>query len=370
MNSVDYATRLQSILSRIVPVFDTLDKHEVLSLIDTGISEIRDSVEEETVKMQLLDGYKSQLLRSCKDALLDLQVEFVSSDDPDSSDSEMFKKYLNELKEYKQDLISPSSELHHQISSILRRSKTDLISDINNQSILFPTECLDSILSCPEVEQENGANWVVSQINEGLSALLEDVNLRLEATFEAVSDLLGSKIEALESEYGTQTIDYCQSGETTVSDNVFSVARQALPALGVGGISTTLIGTLINPVIGVISGLAAGGLFLYKSQSIYNKQKKVAELKTKLAPKINLAMSELKSYVLEQFDSFDEKLNICITNLLNAINQEMQDCVDAIKSCELERQSFYKHQEAIDMQMVSLETYIKQLSLLNTNPFK
>lgn len=201
-----------------------------------------------------------------------------------------------------------------------------------------------------------------------MNTLLEEVNTRLGASFDAVNEILGSEIDALHTSCKQVITLGCQS-TTTMADEVFGVARQTLPAIGIGGLSSTLVATLINPIVGIVTGLAAGGMFIWKSCSSSNRQKKVMELKQQLAPKITLAMNELKTYVIERYDEFEEGIGESIETMNELISKEMQDCVDALKSCEQDSKNFYSSQVALNNKMTALETYIKQLEILMSNPF-
>ena len=78
----------------------------------------------------------------------------------------------------------------------------------------------------------------------------------------------------------------------------------------------------------------------------------------------------MKNYVIEQFSYIEEQVNDYVNEMNMAIAQEMQDCMDAIKSCENDKKDYYKKQEITNGQMTCLETYIKQVDLLMNNPFE
>ncbi len=155
-----------------------------------------------------------------------------------------------------------------------------------------------------------------------------------------------------------------------MSDDMVGLARQALPSIGIGSLGYGAAACLLGPIAGVVAGLAAGGMFIWKSQSSANKQKKIMELKQQLSPKITLAMNELRTYVAERYDEFEEAVAASIESVSEAISKEMQDCVDALKSCEQDSKEFDSQQVLLNNRMNALETHIKQLEILNTNPFE
>lgn len=369
MTPQEYKSRLYSTLSRVEGILEATGmKAETDSLKETLASALEQETSESEANAQL-NEIKTSLINILRQALDATQIAFVEIEEPDNSDAELFKKYLLELKEYRQVLSSPSSETRKKINSLLRRSKNNLLNELQSQAIIFPSECLDTILACPEVEQENGANWVVEQINEALNTLLKEVNIRLGAAFDAVNEVLGSDIDALETNY-TQAINLGRQSSSSMSDDMFGFARQALPSIGIGSIGYGAAAFLLGPIAGVVAGLAAGGMFIWKSQSFANKQKKIMELKQQLSPKITLAMNELRTYVAEKYDEFEESLTASIETMNEAITQEMQDCMDALKSCEMDSKDFELQQVQYSNRMTALETHIKQLEILNTNPFE
>lgn len=369
MTPQEYKSRLYSTLTRVEGILEATSlKNETEALKDSLVASLEQDIDTDNA-YALLNEIKSRLISLLHQALAVTQIAFVEMEKPDNSDAELFKQYLLELKELKQDFSSPSSETRKNINTLLRRSKSNLLNELQSQAILFPTECLDTILACQEVEQENGANWVVEQINEALNTLLEEVNTRLGAAFDAVNEILGSEIDALESNY-TQAINLGRQGSSSMLDDMFGLARQALPSIGIGSIGYGAAACLLGPIAGIITGLAAGGMFMWKSQSSTNKQKKIMELKQQLSPKITLAINELRTYITERYDEFEEAVAASIETMTDAIAKEMQDCVDALKSCEQDTKEYDSQQVMLNNRMNALETHIKQLEILNNNPFE
>lgn len=369
MTAQEYKSRLYSTLTRVESIVESFNNKDELDKIKGRLAFSLQTDSNEDEEKKELDAIKLDFISLLRDTLTNIQISFVEMEEPDNSDAELFKKYMLELKDCKQELTSRDSETRKKINSLLKHSKANLINELSSQAIIFPTECLDTILNCPEVEQSNGADWVVQQINEALNSLLEEVNARLKETFDSANQMIGSEIDALENTY-TQSINLSRHVGNTMSDDMFGVARQALPSLGIGSLGYGIAAVMLGPIAGLVAGLTAGGLFLWKSQSSMAKQKKISEIKQQLAPKITLAMNELKTYVIERYDEFEEGLSESIKTMLELIDNEMQDCVDALKSCDNDRKAFDAQQVQLNNTMNAVETYIKQLEILNTNPFE
>ena len=263
MTAQEYKSRLYSTLTRVESIVESFGKKDELDKIKERLaSSLEVESNEEDAKSEL-DAIKQDFISLLKDTLIEVQIVFVEMEEPDNSDAELFKKHMLELKAYKQDLTSHDSETRKKINTLLKHSKANLINELSSQAIIFPTECLDTILNCPEVEQSNGADWVVQQINDALNSLLEEVNARLKETFDSANEIIGSEIDALESSY-TQSINLSRRVGNTMSDDMFGVARQALPSLGIGSLGYGIAAVMLGPIAGLIAGLTAGGLFLWK----------------------------------------------------------------------------------------------------------
>lgn len=369
MTSQEYKSRLYTSLTRVEGAVESVGMKDSLSEIKNRLVSSLEREKSDDDTTAELDAIKADLVLLLRDALTKAQIAFVEMGELDNSDAELFKKYMLELKSYKQELTSHDSGTRKKINTLLKHSKANLLNELSSQAIIFPTEYLDAILNCPEAEQSNGADWVVQQINEALNSLLDEVNVRLGATFDAVNDIIGSEIDALESTY-TQSISLNRSVSPTMADNMFGVARQTLPSLGIGSLGYGIAAIMLGPIAGLVAGLTAGGLFLWKSHSSMAKQKKISEIKQQLAPKMTLAMNELKTYVLERFDEYEEGVSESIKKMVEIIDTEMQDCIDALKSCDNDKKEFDTHQIQLNNMMTALETHIKQLEILNTNPFE
>jgi hypothetical protein len=360
MNALDHKSRLITILDNTSQILTEFGKEAELVQLKKVLSLNLNPQDLLTVKRDL------QMLLG--EALTQIQLKITELKEPTSEDIELFQNYLTELKDYRQELSTPHSEVRKKVTTIIRTSKSLLSADLSNQAIAFPNEYLDAILQSPEAKGDKTGEWVVSKVNEGLSALSEDITVRIGACIDAINELLDSEIQELAENkvvnvsLGTST--------TSTSDKMYGVSRQVLPALGIGGLALTLTSAIAAPVVAIGAGLAAGASFLYKGITSSDYQQRKIELKQRLAPKISLAINEMKNHVLEEFSNIEEQVNEYVTEMCTVIAQEMQDCVDAIKSCDNEKKDYLKQQEIFNGQKTCLETYIKQIEIMTNNPFE
>lgn len=344
------------------------EKMKISSNCEAVNSTIENSVPE--YKRIILEGIKQRVIASLSNIKEMLSYQFSQLKEPDKDEQELFKNRLIELKQMKDNILNPSSEIRKNISHIIKKSQTKVINELTKQSILFSTECLDSILKRPEAKGDNGGSWVLQQINLGLESLAAEVDLRIESGFNEVNELLGEEIQISEGGFTERINVDLTPAERSVADKACNMTRQALPGLGVAGLAAGVLSIFCGPLVYGLGGLAAAAAYVYKSGKDANAANRVYELKTKLGPQITIAMNDLKTYVQQRYDEFNEALIDSIERMTNEIVTEMQDTVDALKSIENDKKEVAKQLEVIEGQVQFVETHLKQTELLLTNPFE
>lgn len=326
----------------------------------------------------MIPNYKRFILKSVRQSFINslfsikeiLAYQFTQLKEPDEEERELFKNRLVELKQMKDNVLNPSSEIRKKISHIIKSSQTKVINELTKQSILFSTECLDSILKRPEAKSENGGNWVLQQINLGLESLVTEVDLRIEFGFNEVNELLGEEVLISEGGFTERINVDLTPAEKSIADKACGMTRQALPGLGVAGLVGGILSIFCAPIVYGLGGLAAATAYVYKSSKDTNTTNRIYELKSKLGPQITIAMNDLKTYVQQRYDEFNEAFVESIERMTNEIVTEMQDVVDAIKSIENDQKEVLKQLEVIEGQVQFVDTHLKQAELLLTNPFE
>lgn len=344
------------------------EKMKISSNCEAVNSIIENSVPE--YKRIILEGIKQRVIASLSNIKEMLSYQFSQLKEPDKDEQELFKNRLMELKQMKDNILNPSSEIRKNIYHIIKNSQTKVIDELTKQSILFSTECLDSILKRPEAKGDNGGRWVLQQINLGLESLAAEVDLRIESGFNEVNELLGEEIQISEGGFTERINVDLTPAERSVADKACNMTRQALPGLGVAGLAAGVLAIFCGPLVYGLGGLAAAAAYVYKSAKDANAANRVYELKTKLGPQITIAMNDLKTYVQQRYDEFNEALVDSIERMTNEIVTEMQDAVDALKSIENDKKEVAKQLEVIEGQVQFVETHLKQTELLLTNPFE
>ena len=129
------------------------EKMKISSNCETVNSILENIVPE--YKKLILEGIKQRLIASLSNIKEMLSYQFAQLQEPDEEEQELFKNRLIELKQMKDSVLNPSSEIRKKITHIIKNSQTKVINELTKQSILFSTECLDSILKRPEAKGKN-----------------------------------------------------------------------------------------------------------------------------------------------------------------------------------------------------------------------
>ena len=274
------------------------EKMKISSNCEAVNSTIENSVPE--YKRIILEGIKQRVIASLSNIKEMLSYQISQLKEPDKDEQELFKNRLIELKQMKDNILNPSSEIRKNIYHIIKNSQTKVINELTKQSILFSTECLDSILKRPEAKGDNGGRWVLQQINLGLESLAAEVDLRIESGFNEVNELLGEEIQISEGGFTERINVDLTPAERSVADKACNMTRQALPGLGVAGLAAGVLSIFCGPLVYGLGGLAAAAAYVYKSGKDANAANRVYELKTKLGPQITIAMNDLKTYVQQR----------------------------------------------------------------------
>ena len=317
----------------------------------------------------LLCNVKDDLLQALSSILESLKFQSSQLQSPNEEELNLFKEKLNELKKAKDEVTNPNSELRKKVSSIIRKSQTKVLNELAHQSVLFSSECLDSLLKRPEAQGENGGSWLLEQINLGLESLAAEVDLKIDAGFCDVNDLLGGELDLSHSTFDKRIQVDLTPSERSLADKACGFARQSLPGVGILSITAGVLGLFAAPVVAGLAGLATASAYIYKSNKDVNTANRVMELKTKLSPQITIAMNDLKTYVQERFDEFNDSIVSNMETTTNSLMQEMQDIVEVLKACDEDRKEYARQQEMLSKQIGFIETHIKQTQLLLTNPF-
>ncbi len=320
-------------------------------------------------KINILQGLKKYMLSSLDSLIEKYEYQISQIESPSPVAQEEYKAKLMELKAMKDDLANPSSTTRKKIAKVIHSTQSNVINELTRQSILFSTDCLDQLLKRPEAKAENGGDWVLAQLNMGLESIAAEVDQRILLGFTQVNEILGENVEVGELGFSERINVDLTPAEKDLASKACGFARNALPGMGIFGLTGMALSLFCGPVIMGLGALGAAAAYVYKSNKDQNTQTRLYELKSKLAPQITIVMNDLKSYVQQRFEAFNESLVEGFEQMTSDVVSEMQEVMAELKRVDNDVKEAAKLKEQVQEQLNFVTAHKKQVELLLTNPF-
>lgn len=317
----------------------------------------------ESVRVQFI-----ALINKLLSFIEDRKSIIVNVEDIDAKKNELQSK-LSEIKQIRDNVSNPDSEIRRKISQTLKLSQKEVLSIFSKESVLLSSSKLDEILKCKEAIGDNGEAFVINKVNESITEIASALDIEINASIESACDLIGKDIEFDKESFSIQTFDNITPLQQSFADKVMSLTRQTLPVMGVGSLAfygSAIIGlsTVAIPV-----GIAAGIAFLVKSIKDNNRQTTIAHLRSQISPRITIAMSELRQYIQNRYDEFNDLLVQSMKDSADQMSKQMQAVFESIKQCEAGIQERKAEEKMLDNQVKFAKGLIAQAQVFNTNPF-
>lgn len=320
-------------------------------------------------KLSVLRNLKVFMLSSLSSLIDKYEYQLAQIEDPNPETQQAYKAKLLELKAMKDDLANPLSTTRKKISKVIHTTQSNVINELTRQSILFSTECLDQLLKRPEAKAQNGGNWVLSQLNMGLESIAAEVDQRILLGFSEVNTILGENVEVEDLGFTERINVDLTPAEKDLASKACGFARNALPGMGIATMTGVALSLFCGPIIMGLGALGAAAAYVYKSNKDQNTQSRIFELRSKLAPQITIVMNDLKAYVQQRFESFNESLVQSFELMTAEVVEEMQQVMGELKSADEDSKAAAKLKEQIQEHLNFVTAHRKQVELLLTNPF-
>lgn len=320
-------------------------------------------------KLCILRKLKAFMLSSLSSLIEKYEYQLAQIEDPNPETQQAYKAKLLELKAMKDDLANPLSTTRKKISKVIHTTQSNVINELTRQSILFSTECLDQLLKRPEAKAQNGGNWVLSQLNMGLESIAAEVDQRILLGFSEVNTILGENVEVEDLGFTERINVDLTPAEKDLASKACGFARNALPGMGIATMTGVALSLFCGPIIMGLGALGAAAAYVYKSNKDQNTQSRIFELKSKLAPQITIVMNDLKAYVQQRFEAFNESLVQSFELMTAEVVEEMQQVMRELKSADEDSKASAKLKEQIQEHLNFVTAHRKQVELLLTNPF-
>lgn len=323
-----------------------------------------------TYKISILKELKNFMQSSLNSLVEKYEYQLSQIESPNPETQQAYKERLLELKNMKEDLANPTSVTRKKIAKVIHTTQSNVINELTRQSILFSTDCLEQLLKRPEAKADDGGDWVLSQLNIALESIAAEVDQRILLGFSQVNDILGENVEVIEAGFTERISVDLTPVEKDMASRACGFARNALPSTGIAMMTGAALSLFCGPVLVGLGALGAAVGYVYKTNKDQNVHSRIYEMKSKLAPQIAIVMNDLKVYVQQRFESFNESLIESISSMTTELIAEMQQVMNELKSAEEDSQSVIKFKEQILAQMNFVISHRKQVDLLLTNPFE
>ncbi|MCM1139050.1 MAG: dynamin family protein [Muribaculum sp.] len=321
-------------------------------------------------KLEILKNLKSFMIGSLNSLIENLSFQLGQIEDPSEEAQQEYRDKLLELKAMKDDLANPTSATRKKISKVIHSTQSNVINELTRQSILFSTDCLEQLIKRPEAKASNGGEWVLAQLNLGLESIATEVDQRILLGFTEVNNILGENIEVESSSFSERISVDLTPVEKDMASRACGFARNALPGMGIATLTGMALSVFCGPVIIGLGALGAAVGYVYKTNKDQNVQSRIYELRSKLAPQITIVMNDLKAYVQQRFESFNESLVESFESMTTEVVNEMQEIMGNLKAIDDDKKTAAKLKEQVQEQLNFVTAYKKQVELLLTNPFE
>ena len=311
----------------------------------------------------LLKDVMSQSISELRN-IINQQISQIEDPNPEKiKDLSNQRKVLEEMIS---DLKQDKSEIKRKIESTLKDVQTEVLNDIVKGNILLSTDTLNSILKDDRALSDDGEKWVLNEIDKATKKLISKVDVKIEQGFSIVIKLLESGISKNNQVKQIAQFKYSYSKPNptvlySISDDIMTCVKYSLPAYGIG----SLVSLVAGPWVGVVVGAA----FLYKSLQGGNKNKKLAEIRQYLSPRISMMSTDLQTYVNKRFDDFRIVIINHFEQKVKDFSAQLDKIMKDTQKCRMDSASINEYKKELETKVKVLENANGQLQVLLTNPF-
>ena len=346
-----------------------------------------------------LDAFYDKKVESVESAFRSAFIDYLSSVREEierliadlSSDGvsviESYRSQLEELKRLRDTILDPDSDFRSNINSIIENSQEKVFQAFSRDSVLLSTDKLEKVLKDPRASEENGDKFVIGEINKEIQRIGSGIDEQIDAAIADVVEELKEFVNSLSLDKKDNNVNV--DGKMapivhTMSEEFVSLTRQVLPFLGVTTIGTFAAGIGLGlgagilgitslaalPFIAVGIGIITGISFVVQSIKGTKRQELLAHLRHQMAPRISIAMNEIRSYIQKRYALVNKAVVKALKSTAKDLTDKMQEKVKFLQ--ELEKDANRKAQVRKELQnhLNMASNLIAQAKVLNTNPFK
>lgn len=358
-------------------------------LIEKAIAEIC-----YTYRLSLLQVLKNTLVDDMQSILTLIKKEQENLSDPNPDKIKKIVANREKLKNMLYGLHQDGSEIKKQVSLVLKEAHANVLSEITKSSVLLSSEKLDDILNDDRAVEDDGAKWVLDEINKNIQNLIDNIDEEINFAFEDSLEIIQKDLDIDQYSFNGQMEANLKGRERKDGEVTCGMVRQVLPGLSVGGIGwgiasatggffsslgTALTGTALGSLsVGLGSlistvalpvGIVAGAAFIWQSLRCEKNARRIAEMRQRLAPRISLLTNEIQTYVNARFEEFNTAITDYFEGTAKELNAQMVDLQENYKKCQQDSLAIANRRKELESKLQVLNTALVQAKVLLSNSF-
>lgn len=358
-------------------------------LIEKAIAEIC-----YTYRLSLLQVLKKTLVDELQSILSIIKNEIANLSAPNSDKIKEIIASREKLQSMLYGLQHDGSEIKKQVSLVLKEAHANVLSEITKSSVLLSSEKLDDILNDDRAVEDDGAKWVLDEINKNIQNLIDNIDEEINFAFEDSLEIIQKDLNIDQYSFNGQMEANLKGRERKDGEVTCGMVRQVLPGLSVGGIGwgiasatggffsslgTVLTGTALGSLsVGLGSlistvalpvGIVAGAAFIWQSLRCEKNARRIAEMRQRLAPRISLLTNEIQTYVNARFEEFNTAITDYFEGTAKELNAQMVDLQENYKKCQQDSLAIANRRKELESKLQILNTALVQAKVLLSNSF-
>ena len=347
-----------------------------------------------TYRLSLLQVLKKTLVDELQSILSIIKNETANLSAPNSDKIKEIIASREKLQSMLYGLQNDGSEIKKQVSLVLKEAHANVLSEITKSSVLLSSEKLDDILNDDRAVEDDGAKWVLDEINKNIQNLIDNIDEEINFAFEDSLEIIQKDLDIDQYSFNGQMEANLKGRERKDGEVTCGMVRQVLPGLSVGGIGwgiasatggffsslgTALTGTALGSLsVGLGSlistvalpvGIVAGAAFIWQSLRCEKNARRIAEMRQRLAPRISLLTNEIQTYVNARFEEFNTAITYYFEGTAKELNAQMVDLQENYKKCQQDSLAIANRRKELESKLQVLNTALVQAKVLLSNSF-
>lgn len=294
--------------------------------VDEELAGTLQHIKEEQIRI-IRDEFVATLDKTIEPLTIQLnQIEM-----PDPKAIVELKNKEQEIAAQAKELNDPASEFRMRVQKRITEYRENVINKLNEQSIIFSSNGLNSLMLTEEAKGPEGGKWIGKQLNMALESLGAEIIMELRTAFDKIATMEEFQgmlhFNVKDFNYEIKTIAHSKR-EVPLHKRLMSL----MPGMGVGfatnlvaGSLLTAVGATFASVAAPILAVAAGVGMAFKNHSDTVNETELMGLREQYQPQITAAMQQLRTFVESRFSEFQQEWIMVITQRVKDYQVTLQE---------------------------------------------